>query len=134
MPALDVSDLILDPDFCEVLTIYRREQVMDSLGRATVTPVLIAPAPYGVVEPQDDQPLQRGPEQQNLPQLLEVHTQFRLRSASLDPATSKLYQPDVIVWNGDQFLVNRVINWSKYGRGFIRAACSSVDPIDDVPV
>jgi hypothetical protein len=134
MPLLDVSDIILDPDFCEFLTVYRREEVVDTKGRATVTPVLITPAPIGVVEPQDDLPLQRGPDQQNLPQLLEVHSQFRLRSASNDPSTGKNYQPDVIVWNGDQFLVNRVMNWSKFGKGFIRAQCSSVDPIDDVPV
>lgn len=133
MPALDVSDITLDPDFAEALTLYRREQVISSKGRVTPTLVLVTPTPYGVVLAQDDLPLQRGPDQQNLPQLLEVHTPFRIRSATKDPATGKIYQPDVLVWNGDNFLCTRTYNFSHFGRGFIRAVFASTDAIDNIP-
>lgn len=132
MPSIDVTELLLDLDFCEQLTVYRRLQNIDNYGRPSITPVLVTPAPYGVVEPQDDMPLQRGEDQQNLPQLLEVHTIFRLRSAG--KASGVEYQPDVIVWNGTSFLVNKIINWSRYGVGFVRAQCSSTDAIDGVPL
>lgn len=134
MPFLDVSDVTMDPDFAEQLVIYRRAQVINTKGRPTITPVLITPAPIGVVLAQDDLPLQRGTDQQNLPQLLEVHTPFRLRSASKDPAGGQLYLPDVLIWNSTTFLINRVYNFSHFGFGFIRAACSSTDAIDGIPV
>ena len=132
MPLLDVSDLILDPDFCEELTIYRRQEIVSNKGRATTTPVLIVPAPWGVVEPQEDSPLERKEDFQDLPQLIEVHTQYRLRSASETGALVE-YQPDTIIWNETTFLVMRVINWSKYGRGYIRALCAATQAMDLPP-
>jgi hypothetical protein len=122
----------LDPDFAEPLTIYRRIQNIDAHGRPNMTPVLITPAPFGVVEPQDTSPLERKEDFQDLEQLIEVHSVFRLRSAGLDSGVQ--YQPDIVVWNSTNFLVVRVMNWSKYGAGFTRALCSSTDAIDGVPV
>ncbi|MDB5448419.1 MAG: putative phage head-tail adaptor [Phenylobacterium sp.] len=129
MPALDVSDILLDPDFCEVLTVIRRLQTLVR-GRATTTETTITPAPVGVVLAQSDAPIQRGPDQQNLPRLIQVHTPFRLRSASKDPVSGLVYQPDIIVWGGDRFVVNKVQDFSRYGRGFLQADCSSQDLID----
>jgi galactose-6-phosphate isomerase len=133
MPDLDVTDIILDPDFCETLIVKRREENLVK-GRSTLTVTVIDPAPVGVVLPVDDQPLVRGPDQQNLPRLLEVHTPFRLRGAAKDPGTGKQYQPDIITWNGDDFVVNKVQDYSRFGQGFIQADCSSVDSIDNAPV
>jgi galactose-6-phosphate isomerase len=130
MPLLDVSDVLCDPMFSEVLTIQRREAVVGSNGRSTIQTTTISPAPVGVVIPQTDQPLQRGPDQQNLPKLIQVHTTFRLRSASTDPTTGNEYQPDLIVWRGDSFQVNRVYDYSDFGAGFVTADCSSVDSLD----
>ncbi len=132
MPLLDVSEILSDPDFSEQLTIYRRLQNIDQKGRPNMTPVLVTPQPWGIVEPQDDSPLERKEDFQDLPQLIEIHSQFRLRSAGKDAGVE--YQPDVVVWNSTQFLVVRVINWSKYGAGFIRSLCTSTDSIDGVPV
>lgn len=132
MPQLNVSGVLLDPRFCEALVVYRRLQTLVK-GRTVITATLVTPAPYGVVLPVADQPLQRGPDQQNLPRLLEIHTPYRLRSASRNLADTQQYQPDIIVWSGDQFLVNKIGDYSKYGRGFIMAEASSIDPIDLEP-
>lgn len=129
MPDIDVSDLLLDPDFAEALTIQRRAQTLLK-GRASVSPVTISPAPYGVVIPQNDAPMLRGPDQQTLPQLIQVHTQFRLRGPSKDPATGDAYQPDLIIWQGTTFVVNKVQNFSRFGAGFIQADCSSINQTD----
>ena len=133
MPELDVSSVILDPMFCEALAIYRRVQTISNKGVTVVTQTQVRPVPYGVVLPMEDSPLLRTPEYQNLPQQLEVHTQYRLRSASQNAAGTEQYQPDYILWNGDWFLVNKISNFSRFGRGFICAYCSSTDPIDVEP-
>ena len=132
MPAVDVTDIVLDPDFSEALTVYRRAQVIDNYGVAQTTPTLVTPAPYGVVEPQGDDNLEFDEDYQDLPQVIEVHTPFRLRSAGKDTLGNS-FQPDVILWNDTHFLVMFVANWSRYGRGFIRAVCASTDSIDLVP-
>lgn len=131
MPQLDVTDVLLDPDFCEVLTVKRRTQTMLK-GRPQITTVDVDPAPVGVVLPQNDAPLQRGPDQQHLPRLYQVHTPFRLRSASKDPTGADL-PPDLIIWNGDTLVVNKVQDFSHYGAGWVQADCSSMDPVDNEP-
>lgn len=133
MPNIDVSDLLSDPDFAEKLTVMRRLQVIDPVtGIASAEPNLIVPSPIGVVIPQADLPIQRGPDQQALPRLIEVHTKFRLRSASI--AGNDTYLPDFIVWNGDNFYVNRVYDYSHFGQGFIQADCSSQPTVAQAPV
>lgn len=127
MPMLDVSAVLLDPMFCELLTVQRRAETVGANGRSTLATITISPAPVGVVIPQNDLPLQRGPDQQTLPRLLQVHTPFRLRSAS--PG----YQPDLIIWNGDAFVVNRIQDFSRYGGGFIQADCSALTAIQQPP-
>lgn len=124
MPMLDVMDVLLDPDFCEELTIQRRQQGTDAKGRAALTVTTIDPKPFGVVEPVADQPMVRGPDQQNLPRLLSVHTPFRLRGPSRDGAGVD-FQPDLIIWNGDPYVVNKVQDYSHYGAGWVQADCSS---------
>lgn len=132
MPDLDVTDILSDPDFCETLTIKRRAQTVGTNGRASTTTTTISPPPVGVVQPVSDQPLVRGPDQQNLPRLLEVHTPFRLRSASRSGGVT--YQPDILVWNGDDYIVNKVQDWSRYGAGWVQADCSSIASTDAAPV
>lgn len=126
MPDIDVSDILLDPDFCELLTVTRRAETMVK-GRSTTTPTTISPQPVGVVIPQNDSPMMRGPDQQNLPRLIQVHTPFRLRGASAG------YQPDLITWKGADYVVNKVQDFSSYGGGFIQADCSSVASTEPAP-
>lgn len=133
MPDIDLTDLLSDPDFAEELTVIRRRQVIDTVtGISTAQSNQVRPSPIGVVIPQADLPIQRGPDQQALPRLIEVHTNFRLRSASTDGG--RTYLPDFIVWNGDNFYVNRVYDYSKFGRGFVQADCSSQPAIATAPV
>lgn len=126
MPDLDVSDLLLDPDFCEQLSVQRRQITMVK-GRSTTTPVTISPAPYGVVFSITGGLIRAG-DQQNMPATIVVHTPFRLRGAS--PG----YEPDLVIWNGDNYAVTAIDNFSKYGAGFVAATCTSQDSIDNAPV
>lgn len=125
MPDLDVSDLLLDPDFCEPLSIYRRPVTMVK-GRQQIASQLVQPFPVGVVFSISGE-LMRATDQQNLPTTIVVHTPFRLRG----PA--KGFQADIVNWNGDNFVVRAVDNYSHYGAGFVAAICSSEDMIDNAP-
>lgn len=125
MPDIDVSELLLDPDFVETIQLTRRAEVIGNNGRMTTSNTvhnIIAS-----VQPQSDQPMIRGPDQQNLPQLIAVITKFRVRPIS--PG----YQPDLVLWNGTIFVVNKVYNWSHYGQGYVKAECSSMDHLDQPP-
>lgn len=132
MPLLDVSDILLDPDIVETLTIQRRQANVGSNGRATKTVTTITPAPVGSVQPQDAGDLERGSDQQNLPKEIQVITQFRLRGASQDGQGNE-YQPDLIVWQGDSYQVDSIEPWTAYGAGWVVAKCSSIDSLDQAP-
>jgi hypothetical protein len=133
MPFLDVTDVLRDPMFCEQLTITRREQAVSNKGRGSTNNTVVNPKPVGVVLPVTDKPLERGPDQQNLPKAIEIHTPFRLRSASDKADRTKTYQPDIVTWQGDDFTVVNVDSFSQYGQGWIRADAISTDTIDVEP-
>jgi hypothetical protein len=125
MPLIDTSELLTDPDFVETVQVIRRAETISDQGRVSTQNVS-----YDViasVQPQTDQPMIRGPDQQNLPQLIQVISQWRLRGIA--PG----YQPDLVVWNGTTFVVNKVFNWSHFGLGFVMAECSSMDHLDQPP-
>jgi hypothetical protein len=62
---------------------------------------------------------------------LTVITQYRLRGESESTGTE--FQPDLVVWHGDSFLVKHVEDWSAFGPGFILAVCISIDVVDTPP-
>jgi hypothetical protein len=128
MPDIDVSDLLFDPDVveCGGVTVQRRQEIVDSHGRLTLQIATFSNVIASVI-PIADAPMIRGPEQQTLPQLIEVHTTFRLQGIASG------FQPDIVVWNGTPFVVNKVQNFSKYGGGFVQADCSSISNIDQPP-
>ncbi len=128
---LDVTDVILDQDLgTEFISVIRRPIVMVK-GRATVpapvrTDNVAAVVNSGVSE------LMRAQDQQNMPNKVSVHTLFRLQGPAKDSAGDQ-FQPDIILWRGDYYVVNSLDDYSKYGAGFVRADCSSVDSIDSPP-
>ncbi len=131
MPMLDVSDVLLDPMFAEALTIERRTDDVGSNGRVTSISQIITPQPFGVVVPVDTaiggNALERTPDEQHRGAALEVYTTFRLRGPSPDG------QPDIIIYDGSQYIVTIINTFARFGAGFIKAECSSMNSIDDPP-
>jgi hypothetical protein len=132
MPFLDVTDVLLDPMFCETLVVKRRVQTLLK-GRTQMQVTVVNPAPVGVVLPLDGE-LERAPDMQTAPKRIEIHTPYRLRGESNKADDSAEYQPDLINWNGDDYLVTVVDNFSHYGRGFIRAEAVATPLVDNEPV
>lgn len=125
MPTLDVSDLLLDPDMCEEVTVLRRHEVVNSFGESVVDTTSIPV--MAVVNPASQPQMQRMADGQVQPNLISVHSaQIRF----VGPADGN--QPDVVVWRGRAFVVTKTNDFSHYGTGFTHAECSSMDYLDSL--
>lgn len=121
MPDLDVSDILLDPDFCEQISVIRNVQIVDAHGRAQQTPTTIQI--YAVVTQGSMLPMERAQELTLAREVITVHSQTRL----LASATGR--QADIVVWKGSNFVVKKQSDWSQYGNGFTAAECELQDTV-----
>jgi hypothetical protein len=120
MPDLDVADVLLDPDFCEQITVIRRVQAVSTSGAAFAsnTQNLII---TGVVTIGSMLALKRASDYELANNVITVHSQTRLQGP-----TANGY-PDIVVWKGNKYVVKRQSDWSHYGQGFTAAECELQD-------
>lgn len=130
MPMLDVSEVLLDPMFAERLTIIRREEVVGENGRNQLSPTTITPKPVGVVTSESNERIKREDRGQYRDKGIRVHTKFRLRGPSKDASE---FQPDIVQWNGNPYVVAQIDDYSQFGAGFTSALCMSMSSIDKAP-
>lgn len=119
MPQLDVSDVLLDPEFIDMsLVCVRQAQTVGNDGLAVNTPT--STPFYGVVTNDTGDLLERRADGERIMASITVHTKFRL-TAGKDGLSA-----DIVTWDGDDYTVSAVANWSKYGRGFMMATCDLI--------
>lgn len=116
MPLLDVSEVLLDIDFVDTsLLCIRNAQIVGTDGVAvdtqTSTPF------FGVVTNDSGDILLRIAEGSRIKGSITIHTKFRLISGKIG------YDADMVTWNGDNYTVSNVADWSKYGAGFVAVTC-----------
>lgn len=111
MPLLDVSSIILDPDFCERFTVRRRTQEIDDYGRGNL--LVEDTQAVGVITAGPSASMQRTAEYGATSRAITVHCKFRLRD------TSDGLLPDLILWLGTYYIVDRVQDYSRFGAGGI---------------
>lgn len=116
MPLLDVSDVLLDPDFADTITVYRQAVTVGSDGRSVR--VQTAFNTGAVITPDKFSTLQRQAEGANVSETITVTTQFRLTSLTDG------YDADEILWNGKRYVVIAVGDCTRYGAGFVEASAS----------
>lgn len=116
MPLLDVTEVLFDPDFADTLVCIRQTQTVDDDGIATnVTQSM----PFiGVVTADRGKELARLAAGSHVSGSILVHTAFRLTNGG--PAGR---DSDHIVWNGDEYIVKSIDDYSTYGMGFLCASC-----------
>jgi hypothetical protein len=116
MPLLDVSDVLDDPLFADTITVTRNVETMVN-GRAVIAPTEI-PNVSAVVTAGQGDILKQLPEGTRMEGAVLVHTKYRLT------AESETTQPDTVTWQGRDYTVTMLNDWSTFGAGFMIAACT----------
>ena len=119
MPFLDVSDIVLDPDFADTFSVIRRLQQVATNGVVSSTETTFANI-IGVVTMSSPNDLERKEDYQFMTRSITVVCKFRLQGAVTG------YQPDIILWRGQRHLVKHVSPYPHFGQGFYEAECSSM--------
>jgi galactose-6-phosphate isomerase len=125
MPQLDVTDILLDPEFAERFTVLRRTEIVTSFGKSVVTSQELSA--IGVITAGPDDRLTREADYQAMTKSIVIVTKFPLRG----PAPG--FQADIILWHGDKFLISLLDDYSGYGPGFVQANADSIDTVDIAP-
>lgn len=115
MARLDVSDVLLDPDFMDMLVCHRNAVVVGSNGRnqtqSTATPF------YGVVTTNSGFNMDRREDGTLIKGVINIHTQFALLSGDNG------HIADEIEWQSKRYIVSQVLDNQHYGVGFVKAIC-----------
>lgn len=117
MALIDVSPLIVDPDFCDRLTLIKRAAVINQYGEMILseTPISI----IGVVQDISPEVLKRMPDDAQLWDGITVWYRGRLEAQSPGGYC------DVILWNGYRYLVKFVNEqFMNYSSGWTEALCA----------
>lgn len=143
MPQIDVTAALTNPYTMEKVTVIRREDVVGDDGITRPTETVITPV-YGVLAAgfaatmSSTNDLMRRPnaDYQNQTKSISFVTKFFLRGATKDPVTGKEYQPDILIYpigSPDRYVVTRVEDYSRFGRGFVQAEGSAIDMENSPP-
>ena len=119
MPLLDVSDVLNSPEFSTTFTVIHRAQTVGPNGRA-VDAVATFNNIQGVVTPEVGLQLYRAPDGSMQSGNISVVSKFPLQSGN----TSDNDDGDVVVWNGNYYLVFHVQDYTQFGSGFTVAKCT----------
>jgi hypothetical protein len=120
---LDVSFVILDPMIADTFSVTRRAETIDSKGRPSLGSV-VTPNLVGVVTQSDPSKLERKDDSGTVPRVISVVTKFAIRGLVAG------FQPDLITWNGTDYLVDNVSPYSRFGGGFYEAIAASMTATD----
>lgn len=122
MPHLDVTDVLLDPDFCDTSLVCKRStQSVDADGFTSNSTV--SQSFSGVVTVDRSLEARRMASGQTIDGAILVVTQFRLTQGQ--PGIDA----DVVTYNGRDYRVTFVDSYVRYGAGFVQAHCELV-PFD----
>lgn len=123
MALLDVSSILLDPDFVDSFDVIRRAQSFDLHGRSILSNQTFGKV-FGVVTANSPSDLERREDYQNMTRSISVVCQFHLRGETTG------FTPDIIVWRGSNYLVKHVDAYPQFGAGFFQAEASSMNKTD----
>ncbi|EPQ1146740.1 head-tail adaptor [Citrobacter amalonaticus] len=126
MPFLDVSEVLLDPDFMDTsLVCHRQVQTVDEDNFATNTPQDI---PFsGVVTVDRSLEAKRMAAGQNISGAILIVTQFRLTQGQPGTDSIPRLDADIVTYSGRDYRVTFVDPYTRYGGGFVQAHCELVD-------
>lgn len=119
---LDVSMVLMDPLISDTFDVRRNSESVDQSGRTTTVSDWHRGL-TGVITPQEPSKLERRDDGQLVPHTIMVHTAFALRDSSFG------FQPDVVLWNGIEYLVTAIQPYQRMA-GFTQALATSTRTTD----
>lgn len=114
---LDLSEIVSDSDFTQAVTRVQRTESVNSYGETTTSNV--STTIQAVVTSPGKPGMQRFEDYQSYADMIQVTTTSRLNG----PAVGQ--QPDLIVWQGQTYVVAVVNDYAAFG--FTRAQCKLTD-------
>lgn len=114
----------------DCISVNRRQQTQDTYGQVVMQSHIFSDID-AIVFPEGPEDLARRPEAQTMTKSLTIITEFPLQGPAEVIGTE--YQPDVILWNDDNYVLVKLEDWSRYADGFVKATCESYDLIDSPP-
>lgn len=127
MPLLDVSEVLDDPDFADLITVTRLVETVGDNGRATAQSQVFNNVSAVVTQGNGDT-LKQMPEGSTLEGVIVVHSRFGLVSET------ETTQPDVVSYIGRDYTVAQINDWSRYGAGFTIGICKLKNLVGTSPV
>ena len=115
MALIDVSNLLLDPDFINTVQLIHRTASVSSQGKTILTETTVST--IGSVQPASVKEISR------LPESIQVSDvrKFWIKAEILSDGSSQY--PDIIVFNNKRFQVINVEDWMNYGSGWNAGLC-----------
>ena len=123
MPTLDVTDVLSDPMFQDTCSVVTTTRIIGSNGVPTdtaATPFTLA----AVIEP-DKTAMIRLADGSRLAGSIFIYT-LTLLSTGLKSSDTASRLADVVIWNGRQYVVRQVEDWSSWGQGYWRVAADLI--------
>lgn len=111
-PLLNIAELIEDPDFCQTFKVIRREGLWE-LGRFKTTDHKFCC--YGVIDPQPTKEMQFNPDGVLIRGTIKLYTHKELYITQRANNLDKNYNSDIIVWQGNQYIIVDEDNYSDFG-------------------
>lgn len=112
---IDVSDLLLDPDFAQQLTVYTRSATVNQYGEnelTETTKIITASVQAG-----DGEMLNRLPHGAQLRDWITVYSKYHFTTDG-----SGRYA-DIVLWEGKRYNVQLLTDYSNWGDGYTMADC-----------
>lgn len=125
MPLLDVSFMTSDPMLADRFQVTRRTDSVNNKGRTVPTTNQVFQNIVGVVTQQDPADLMRRDDGQMVPRMILVCSSFIFRGAT------EGFQPDIITWNGTDYTIKHVMNYSRFGAGTMEVVAESMQAMDN---
>lgn len=126
MPFLDMSDVLMDPDFLDTsLVCHRQIQTVDADNFPTNTPQDISFS--GVVTVDRSLEAKRMAAGQNINGAILIVTQFRLTQGQPETNSAPRLDADIVTYSGRDYRVTFVDPYTRYGAGFVQAHCELLD-------
>jgi len=115
MALIDVSDLLLDPDFVNQVSLVHRTSTVGTNGKNTLVENTVQT--IGSVQPAPAKDIQRLPDALRMSDV----RKFWIKAEILADGSSQY--PDIIVFQGKRFQVINTEPWLNYGAGWNAGLC-----------